>query len=341
MKPPAPARPIGPAPPRRPGSVRRTSTIDTSWPEGPSEPTLVRGHARDLHTDADGSARVLAEDRYTIRSSADRRILEITTDPWRAVAGLAGVRGGGHLREALAKVLPAERADGTPLYLLLDDFSGASLVAGWAWSCWSDERTRQERQRQAAAAAGRRGKMVGVCAGFRPGSTALLDDGTPDSTIQSNARVGPLMRAEDPIGWHELPVQSGVGMRRARRIDAWLDDVIHIDAGFQDSATSPDGGRIAIHEYQVSAIADPISFRLLSVEADPRILPYGECLAAAANVSRIVGTVLGDLRLAVVETFPRVLGCTHLNDVLRSLAEVPQMLAEPDRIARDLPDIPR
>jgi hypothetical protein len=76
----------------------------------------------------------------------------------------------------------------------------------------------------------------------------------------------------------------------------------------------------------VSAIADPISFRLLSVEADPRILPYGECLAAAANVSRIVGTALGDLRVAVVETFPRVLGCTHLNDVLRSLAEVPQLL---------------
>lgn len=237
-----------------------------------------------------------------------------------------GVRGGGHLREVLARELPAELAGGTPLYLLLDDFSGASLVAGWAWSCWSDEQTRQERQRQAAAAAGRRGKMAGVCAGFRPGSTALLSDGTPDSTVQSNARVGPLVRADDPIGWHELAVQSGVAMRRARRIDAWLDGVIHIDAGFQDSSTSPDGGRIAIHEYQVSATADPVSFRLLTLEADARVLPYGECLAAAANVSRILGSAIGDLRLAVVETFPKVLGCTHLNDVLRSLAEVPQML---------------
>ena len=100
----APARPIGPAPPRRRGSVRRTSTIDTSWPQGRSEPALVQGHARDLETDADGSTRVLAEDRYTIRSSADRRILEITTGPWRTVSGLVGVRGGGHLRAALAEV---------------------------------------------------------------------------------------------------------------------------------------------------------------------------------------------------------------------------------------------
>ena len=324
----APARPVGTAPPRRPRSVRRTSSIDTSWPEGLGRATLVQGHARDLHTMADSSARVLAEDRYLIRASADRRILEITTTPQRTVAALVGVRGGGHLREALAQVLSDERASGTPLYLLLDDFSGASLVAGWAWSVWSDARTRQERQQQAAAVAGRRGKMVGVCAGFRPGSTALLDDGTPDSSIQSSARVGPLVRADDAGGWHELPEQSGVGMRRARWIDAWLDDVIHIDAGFQDSATSPDGGRIAIHEYQVSATADPASFRLLSIEVDPRVLPYGECLGGAANVPRILGTALGDLRLAVVETFPRVLGCTHLNDVLRSLAEVPQMLCK-------------
>ena len=119
-------------------------------------------------------------------------------------------------------------------------------------------------------------------------------------------------------------------MRRARRIDAWLDDVIHIDAGFQDSATSPDGGRIAIHEYQVSATADPVSFQLLSVQADARVLPYGECLAAASNVSRILGSSLGDLRLTVLETFPKVLGCTLLNDVLRSLAEVPQMLCKAD-----------
>ncbi|GIX31956.1 MAG: hypothetical protein KatS3mg124_2428 [Porticoccaceae bacterium] len=34
---------------------------------------------------------------------------------------------------------------------------------------------------------------------------------------------------------------------------------------------------------------------------------------------------LAELRSAVLETFPRVEGCTHLNDCLRSLAEVPRL----------------
>jgi hypothetical protein len=46
-----PARnPIEPAPIRRPGSVRRTSTIDTTWPEGYGRPMLMQGFARDVST---------------------------------------------------------------------------------------------------------------------------------------------------------------------------------------------------------------------------------------------------------------------------------------------------
>jgi hypothetical protein len=116
-------------------------------------------------------------------------------------------------------------------------------------------------------------------------------------------------------------------MRRARRIDVWIDELIHIDAGFQDSATSPAGGRIAIHEYHLTATADPIAFRLLSIQADPRVLPYAECPVASPNVVRMIGTPLRDLRLEVPERLAGTLGCTHLNDVLRSLAEIPQMLA--------------
>ena len=42
--------PAGPAPVRRPGSVRRTSTIETTWPEGYGKPMLMQGRARDLLT---------------------------------------------------------------------------------------------------------------------------------------------------------------------------------------------------------------------------------------------------------------------------------------------------
>jgi hypothetical protein len=324
----APANPIGPAPPRRAGSVRRTSSIDTSWPEGLGKPVRMLGHARDLFTPTDDSpAQVLAEDRFSILASPRREILQIATTPERNLAQLVGLRGGGHLRGALARVVPLEKEAGTPLYLLLDDFSGASLVVGWAWSQWDDESTRQTHQ-QVPPSAGRNGRMDSVCMGFRPGSSALMSDGSPNSTLLSSAPVGTLVRSDDPDGWHELDQQPGVGMRRARRVDAWIDDVIHIDAGFQDSATSPEGGRVAIHEYQVSALADPVSFKLLDLKADPRVLPYRECPAASLNVSRMIGTPLRELRQEVLERLRGTLGCTHLNDVLRALAEVPQMLAK-------------
>jgi hypothetical protein len=287
----------------------------------------VQGHARDLYTPADGSLpRIVAEDRLEILASARREILAITTTPSRAaVAGLIGESGGGHLRGRLAEVLPHEKETGSPLYLLIDDFSGASLVAGWAWSRWSDQwLARGPRQ---GSTAGRNGAMEGICTGFRRGSSALRSDGTANAEIQNSAPVEPLPHPGDSLGWHDLPEQSGVGMRRARRIDVWVDGLIHIDAGFQDSSTSPLGGRIAIHEYHVIASADPIAFTLLCVCADPRVLPYRECPAAAPNVSRMIGTPLRDLRLEVLERLPGTLGCTHLNDVLRSFAEIPNMLA--------------
>ena len=116
-------------------------------------------------------------------------------------------------------------------------------------------------------------------------------------------------------------------MRRARRLDVWVDEMIHIDVGFQDSATSPDGvDRIAVHEYHVSASANLDTFELLTITATPTVLPYAECLGAVPNVTRLVGTDLHEFRLAVLEHLPGVEGCTHLNDVLRSIADVPQLI---------------
>jgi hypothetical protein len=113
-------------------------------------------------------------------------------------------------------------------------------------------------------------------------------------------------------------------MRRARRIDTWFDgDAIAMDAFFQDSATIPAGGRVAVHEYQLRASADRRSGTLTSVTAVPRVLPYPECPLAAVNVDRVVGTPFAVLRERVLEELKGTAGCTHLNDMLRALAEVP------------------
>jgi hypothetical protein len=328
----APRHPYGPSPLRKPGSIRRTSSIDTDWPEGQGNPMHMQGHARDLITQPDGSELIVAEDQVDVIATPMREIVQISTPATRAdLSPLIGKRAGGHLRAAISQALPEERAAGTPLYLLLDDLAGASLVAGWAWSRWVEDWMARLKQSGAQSTAGKRGNMEGICIGFAPGSSALMEDGT-SRPHQSSCPVPPLVNPADPHGWHALNEQQGVGMRRARRIDVWRENgVILIDSGFQDSSTAPEGGRVAIHEYHLTATVDCETMILADVRADARILPYRECPGAVGNVGRMVGQPLAGLRLAVLEILMGTAGCTHLNDALRALAEVPQMVLALDR----------
>lgn len=355
--PPPPTNPQGTAPLRRPGSVRRTSSIDMTWPEGRLGPMQMFARARDLLTPADGSApRVLAQDEVEATLGWDRAIQKISSKPSRDdIQKLIGEKGGGKLRGVLEQVLPAEKHNATPLYLLLDDISGASLIGGWAWSRWMTDwlgrgepgdgvppanpvavavaeqaRAALAAATAAAAATGEASRpmprnMENICTGFQSGSSALNTDGT-SSAQQSATKVGPLPNPDDALSWHDLPVFEGVWMRRARRIDVWLEDgIIHIESMFQDSASLPEGGRAAVHEYRLKGTGDLATGKLLSVEADPRILPYRECPLAAKNIHRMIGQDLDDFRTLVLEELRRQLGCTHLNDALRALAEAPAL----------------
>lgn len=316
--------PAGPAPLRRPGSVRRTSTIDMRWPAGPGTQLRLTGRARDLLTPADESAPVvLAEDTMTVGVHPMTRTIEdISAHPSRsALSALVGARGGGNSRALLAEVMTGEAEAGTPLYLMLDDIAGASLIAGFAYSRWIPRP-----QLELATASAPKRNMEGICTGFQPGSGALMPDGSSNWNHQVRP-VGPLVRADDPLGWHDLEKITEISMRRARRIDVAVGDVLEIDSMFQDSSTVPEGGRVAVHEYLVRATADPVTGELLSLAADPRVLPYNECPLASAAVGAIVGTPLRELRAAVLEKFPGTAGCTHLNDAMRALAEVPALVA--------------
>lgn len=325
----APRDPAGPAPLRRPGSLRRTSTLDTGWPEGPGKTMRMQGHCRDALTPVAGGAPVtVAEEDVQLMVSPLREILAISSSGNHpALPRFVGARGGGHSRAILVELLRDEGVESTPLHLLLDDFAGASLVAGWAWSRWVEDWRDIMKAAGTQSTAGRGGQMAGVCTGFAPGSGALADDGGPRQDSQSFSPVPSLQNPDDPEGWHPLAEQQGTGMRRARRLDIWLEDGdIHIDAGFQDSATAPGGGRVAIHEYRVRARADSEG-RLAEIEARPHVLPYAECPGAVPNVQRLVGRSLRHFRLSVLRELPGTAGCTHLNDVLRSLADVPALVS--------------
>lgn len=321
-----PNSPMGVSPLRRAGSARRTSTIDVVWPEGRDGIAVIAADARDIVTPlAGGAPQVIAQDHADVL--ADHRVIRsVTSEPFRAgLKHLAGARAGGYLRAAIDAALPEERLAGTPLYLLLDDLAGATLVAGWAWSRWTDDWMPTRKPEEIAAHMRR---MEGICIGFRPGSAALGLEGRARPE-QNTTRVPPLVDPADPQGWHTLPDRGGVNFRRARRIDVWREGgLIHIDSAFQDSASAPDGGdRFAIHEYRLIATADAAAKTLLSVQATPGTLPYAECPAAPTNIAAMVGTPLGDLRHAVLLTLRKTAGCTHLNDAVRALAEVPRMAA--------------
>src|SRR5690606_34736636 len=146
----------------------------------------------------------------------------ISSNPPRdSLQRLVGEKGGGRLRGVLEHVLPKEKVEATPLYLLLDDISGASLIGGWAWLRWMTDWMRpgqgggaapstaqaaagdeQARGALAAAAASSDApgpqprNMENICTGFQTGSSALNQDGT-SSPQQCATKVGPLPHPDD------------------------------------------------------------------------------------------------------------------------------------------------
>lgn len=283
------------------------------------------GRARDIVTPKSGGPPIVcAEDGFKALLSPERSIVSIESQPARpALSRLVGERGGGGLRRVLEQVVPEERSHATPLYLILDDISGVSLVAGWAWSQWDPnwmENSRKALKGFDLEKAFR--SREGICSGFAPGSSAF----TPGQN-RSGTPTEDLRHPDDPEGWHAFTAEAGkIGLRRARRIDVRLGENIVIDSAFQDSAATPAGGRAVVHEYRLMASADLKSLRLRSIEAEPRVLPFVECPTATQNVGRLLDTPLPELRDKVLAELKGTAGCTHLNDALRALAEVPALV---------------
>ena len=328
---PAPPRlTANPSPPRRPGSVRRTTSIEVEWPDGLEGTRILHGRARDILTHG-GDGRVLAEARMEAEVSPDRTITAMAATPAPAsLPGLVGRRGGGHLRMVMGELMPEMITSGAPLTLLLDDISGVSLISNWAWSLWRPDWLERSRKAMLGEDFEKFAtERVNVCWGFQPGQSSL----DPEHLAMPSTRVdgGELRNPADPDGWHEFPAIAEVSMRRARRIEVWRDagsGLLHLESAFQDSASRPEGGRAALHEYRLSATLDPTTLTLLGMEIDPRVLPFHECPGAIANATRLVGTPLPEIRAAVLDRLRGPAGCTHLNDALRALGEVPALVSQ-------------
>jgi hypothetical protein len=327
--PPPPRSTANPAPVRKPGSVRRTASIDVAWPEGPNGDRRFYGRARDFLTPPEGGAgRILDGASMEATLDFEKLIKEISAYPEpKPLQRLVGERGGNHLRMVVRDLMPELITTGAPLYLLLDDISGVSLVSAWAWAQWDPDWSATIRERMPKDQLDKMmAQRAGVCWGLQPGNSGLDFDRPP--TDVGTADAGELRNTADPDGWHDFPVIEGPSFRRARRIDVIRDEeagVIRIDAAFQDSSPKPGGGRAAIHEYRLAATADLDSLEILTLEPEARILPFSECPGAIDNARKLIGASIADIRSEVLAQLRGPAGCTHLNDALRALAEVPKL----------------
>lgn len=315
-----------PAPVQARETLRRTVTLDTVWPDGPGRAHLISARGRDVVRLADGARLVIGAQHLEALIAPAGEVLSLSASPpCGDVASLAGLRAGRGLRAALARHGDLQQAQGSLVSFLLDDLAGANLVSPWALACWYGGYPAVE-DRSAEHAPPR--SMEGICIGFAKGAGTLDSSGRPRQDIQNSRLAGCLVHPEDPEGWHEFPEVTGPSMRRARWCDIRLEgDGVAVEAGFQDSGLSREAGRMAVHEYAVSAVATGDDLRLVRISAQPSVLPYQACWAAPGGIGALCGRALGGFRQEVPERLGAEAGCTHLNDILRSLSDVPCLAA--------------
>ncbi len=339
-----PHDPVTALAPRRPGWVRRTTTIDTTRPEGLDGPSAVDARGRDLLTDDDGVASVLAEARFEARlDNPAATLLELRGTGADALGVLVGLSVRGGFRARAAEAIAASATQGPSVILvnqLLDDLPGATLVAGFAVQHAATVAGR-DIVRDAAATPVDDGPrspgadlMLGqadLCSGWAADSimfTTLRSTGTIMTPLGPAAP--PLLDGDDPDGVHELAPLPPHGMRRLRRLDLGpldADGTCAFDGHFRDSHVDGDGLETCVHEYAISGRIDADSSTVVAIETQARVLPWQECPGALASAQRVVGVPLHRLRPMVRAEMRGSSTCTHLNDTLRSLHDVPDLLA--------------
>ena len=299
------------------------------WPDGIGTSLHLVGRARDLVTTRAGDAVVVDEAAMHAVVDIERRITAIEATPPRpGIEDLVGSQGGTYLRSAIDAALPGEREAATPLHLMLDDIAGTSLIAGFVWTRHMDPEEFAALRQQAPSGFGqRKGKIIcsGPASRWQRAGGVRGRDGVGARDPHRRCRSSPTTTS---YAWHEFPERPVVSMRRHRRVDITpVDDVYEIDAFFRDSYWEPDGTEMALHEYNVEATVDATDLTLLAVKATPRVLPFPECQWAPEHAALLVGRPVQSFRTDVQTTLTELQACTHLNDMLRCLTEVPALAA--------------
>ena len=307
-----PRDPVTTLPPRVPGSVRRTTNIDQR--RGDALEVVAAG--RDLRTAVDGTTTVLDEVRLRVQLDLAGAITAIESDPPEpALAALVGCHNQRGFRATVDEAVPHHRDAATVLHQLLDDVPMAALISRYGWT--------RELGDDFDLPAESSDRLRDRCAGWINDGVMLgaLDE-TGIFPIPLGPDAPPLDDPDDPLAWHEMEPMVERSVRRRRRLDLIDGDPLALDVHFRDSHLAVDAAEDVLHEYTLQATIDPDTLVVLSSEAQARTLPWPECPNALASAGRIVGEPVAALRAKVHADFRGTTTCTHLNDVLRSLAGV-------------------
>src|SRR4029450_7978458 len=87
---PGPRRALGSTPPAAPGSIRRTTSIDVTRPDGLLGRVVVALAGRDRTVDAEGGARIRAEVALAVRVAVSGEVEGIDGDGPPGLGALAG-----------------------------------------------------------------------------------------------------------------------------------------------------------------------------------------------------------------------------------------------------------
>jgi hypothetical protein len=260
-----------------------------------------------------------------------RTVTAIMADPPApGLWDLIGKTASSGFRRAVEQVVPGAQAAHPLRFQLLDDLPTVLLVSGYAIGAGGARFPRPAPTTPGPVPL----PNVDLCAGWASGGTILTEfaeHGEPP--VVTGPSAPDLRREDDPLALHRFGPLPAHGMRRLRRLDLWPQgDLVAIDCFFRDSHFDPGGVETVIHEYTITASLDPATMRFVSCEASVGALPWVECPAAAASAGRLVGVEAAGLRSWVRDNFVGTTTCTHLNDTLRSLADVDVLVsALPER----------
>jgi Protein of unknown function (DUF2889) len=295
-----------PTPPRPDEGVRRTTHVDIV--PAADRGLVLRSRCRDL---LDGTDPRVVGDAEVVAALDSTQHLVSLQHPGDVELPLTGRLVGAGFRATLEALTPQGQA-GAPLFVLLDELPVATVISGYA----------RMYEHDSAEMSGAADHMGDICSGWRT-------DGLMIRSIRSTGRmpvplgpVAPSPEHTDPWAWHEMAALRPGEMRRRRLIDLGPDGSVF--ATFRDTHVEPDGTERVLHEYTLTAGLE--GGRFTRCVAAPRVLPWHECPDAAASAARLDGIEPREVHRAMKGS--RGLGtCTHLNDLLRSLAGLDHLAA--------------